>query len=29
MTGKQPDIVFLFWDNPGWGEAGCYGAEEG
>ena len=28
MTSEQPDIVFFFWDNLGWGEAGCYGAEE-
>ena len=23
--GKQPNIVFFFWDNLGWGEVGCYG----
>ena len=22
---KQPNIVFFFWDNLGWGEVGCYG----
>ncbi len=22
---KQPNIVFFFWDNLGWGELGCYG----
>jgi arylsulfatase len=22
---KQPNIVFFFWDNFGWGELGCYG----
>ena len=21
----QPNIVFFFWDNLGWGEVGCYG----
>jgi arylsulfatase A-like enzyme len=25
MPGKQPNIVFFFWDNLGWGEVGCYG----
>jgi arylsulfatase A-like enzyme len=22
---KQPNIVFILWDNLGWGEVGCYG----
>jgi arylsulfatase A-like enzyme len=22
---KQPNIVFILWDNFGWGEVGCYG----
>jgi arylsulfatase A-like enzyme len=22
---KQPNIVFILWDNVGWGEVGCYG----
>jgi arylsulfatase A-like enzyme len=22
---KQPNIVFILWDNVGWGELGCYG----
>jgi hypothetical protein len=21
----QPNIVFILWDNLGWGEVGCYG----
>ena len=25
MAGKQPNIVVSFWDNPVWGEVGCYG----
>ena len=25
MSEKQPNIVFFFWDNLGWGEVGCYG----
>lgn len=25
MSAKQPNIVFFFWDNLGWGEVGCYG----
>ncbi len=25
MPEKQPNIVFFFWDNLGWGELGCYG----
>ena len=25
MSKKQPNIVFFFWDNLGWGEVGCYG----
>ena len=25
MSSKQPNIVFFFWDNLGWGEVGCYG----
>ena len=25
MASKQPNIVFFFWDNFGWGELGCYG----
>ncbi len=25
MTDKQPNIVFFYWDNFGWGELGCYG----
>jgi len=25
MTGKQPNIVFSFWDSFGWGGLGCYG----
>ena len=25
MAEKQPNIVFFFWDNLGWGEVGCYG----
>jgi len=25
MADKQPNIVFFFWDNFGWGELGCYG----
>lgn len=28
MTQKQPNIVFFFWDNLGWGEVGCYGGGE-
>ena len=24
-AAKQPNIVFFFWDNLGWGEVGCYG----
>jgi len=27
VTSEQPDIVF-FWDNLGWGEPGCYRADE-
>ena len=23
MADKQPNIVFLYWDNFGWGELGC------
>ena len=22
---KQPNIIYFFWDNFGWGELGCYG----
>ena len=22
---ERPNIVFLYWDNFGWGELGCYG----
>ena len=25
MSDKQPNIVFFYWDNFGWGELGCYG----
>ena len=25
MSQKQPNIVFFYWDNFGWGELGCYG----
>ncbi len=25
VSKKQPNIVFFFWDNLGWGEVGCYG----
>ena len=26
MSGtEQPNIVFFYWDNFGWGELGCYG----
>ena len=25
MSAEQPNIVFFFWDNLGWGEIGCYG----
>ena len=25
MSAKQPNIVFFYWDNFGWGELGCYG----
>ena len=25
MSDEQPNIVFFFWDNFGWGELGCYG----
>ena len=25
MAATQPNIVFFFWDNFGWGELGCYG----
>jgi arylsulfatase A-like enzyme len=25
MSAEQPNIVFFFWDNLGWGEVGCYG----
>ncbi len=25
MSDKKPNIVFLWWDNFGWGELGCYG----
>src|SRR5215212_11692054 len=25
MSDRQPNIVFFFWDNFGWGELGCYG----
>jgi arylsulfatase A-like enzyme len=25
MSEKQPNIVFFYWDNLGWGELGCYG----
>ena len=25
MSAEQPNIVFFFWDNFGWGELGCYG----
>jgi arylsulfatase A-like enzyme len=25
VSAKQPNIVFFFWDNLGWGEVGCYG----
>jgi arylsulfatase len=24
VPDKQPNIVFFFWDNLGWGELGCY-----
>ena len=27
-AAKQPNIVFFFWDNLGWGEVGCYGGGE-
>ena len=26
MSQKQPNIVFFYWDNFGWGELGCYGS---
>src|SRR4051812_21047177 len=25
MRVRQPNIVFFYWDNFGWGELGCYG----
>ncbi len=25
MSATQPNIVFFYWDNFGWGELGCYG----
>jgi arylsulfatase A-like enzyme len=25
VSAQQPNIVFFFWDNLGWGEVGCYG----
>ena len=25
MSDEQPNIVFFYWDNFGWGELGCYG----
>jgi arylsulfatase A-like enzyme len=25
MSAIQPNIVFFYWDNFGWGELGCYG----
>jgi arylsulfatase A-like enzyme len=25
IMSPQPNIVFFFWDNLGWGEVGCYG----
>ena len=25
MSNSQPNIVFFYWDNFGWGELGCYG----
>ena len=25
MADSQPNIVFFWWDNFGWGELGCYG----
>jgi arylsulfatase len=25
MSSRQPNIVFFYWDNFGWGELGCYG----
>lgn len=25
MSAEQPNIVFFYWDNFGWGELGCYG----
>ena len=25
MSATQPNIVFFWWDNFGWGELGCYG----
>jgi arylsulfatase A-like enzyme len=28
VSKKQPNIVFFFWDNLGWGEVGCYGGPE-
>ena len=27
MTDKQPNIVFFFWDNFGWGSSAAMGAE--
>ena len=29
MTSKQPDIVFFFWDNLGWGEAAATALKKG
>lgn len=28
MSEKQPNIIFFFFDNFGWGELGCYGGGE-
>ena len=25
MAATQPNIIYFFWDNFGWGELGCYG----
>jgi arylsulfatase A-like enzyme len=27
-NATQPNIVFILWDNLGWGEVGCYGGVE-
>ena len=30
MSDQQPNIVFFFWDNLGWGEpGGCHGDRPG